>query len=52
MKKYSYWIQTFIERCPLCGNERRYKSREYTERPEEWDKRNHLEEVYDYCDET
>ena len=38
--------------CPLCGKEKIYRERRYTEKPNDkhWDERVQIEEVYDYCD--
>ena len=48
-EKKKYWIATSIWVCPICGSEQVYKSREYTKKPKDWNKRNEVKEAYDYC---
>lgn len=47
-----YWYKNFIESCPLCFSERRWRERQYTTAPpkysqERWD---YNGMVYDWCD--
>lgn len=48
MKKY--WIYKTVYMCPLCGSEKVYRERMYTEKPIEWTERQSLKDHYDYCD--
>lgn len=45
-----YWYLYVYEFCPVCGRDESYKIRQYTEKPEEYDKRHVTEQVYDWCD--
>ena len=47
--KKKYWILSYTQICPVCGQEHTYKSREYSEKPKDWNERNEIKEVYDYC---
>ena len=45
-----YWYLTTIEYCPVCGSEAKYRERQYTEKPEDWEDRNIMHTRYDWCD--
>lgn len=34
-----YWYKIFIEECVLCGRIVKYKERQYSEKPKEYDER-------------
>lgn len=40
IKKRKYWYKTDRYICVLCGAESVYRERQYTERPEDYNKRN------------
>lgn len=47
--KKKYWISSYTTSCPVCGREDTVKSREYSEKPKDWNDRNEFVEHYDYC---
>lgn len=51
MNRMKYWYKETIFYCPVCGREDKHKSRMYTKKPKDWNKRHELIETYDYCNE-
>lgn len=45
-----HWYKITRHYCPLCDSEKIYRERVYGKRPFEWDERNTIHDVYDYCD--
>lgn len=45
-----YWYATDTYECPICGREEIYKSRQYSKKPNDYNKRNVVRDSYDYCD--
>lgn len=48
-EKKKYWYSFYIKSCPVCGSTDTYKIREYTPKPEDYNKRYEYAEVYDWC---
>jgi len=48
MKKY--WYKFYINYCPVCGSEDKWKERQYTKKPKDGAKRYEVRERYDWCD--
>jgi len=46
-----YWYLRTHEWCPVCGRGRFYRERQYTEKPEDFNKRHVEVQRYDYCEE-
>ncbi len=47
----TYWIESDIYYCPICGGEDKLPERIYDRpRPDDWSERNHIIERWDYCD--
>jgi hypothetical protein len=40
------WYEIFIEVCPVCGDEQKYRERRHGQKPEN---PYHITEIYDYC---
>jgi len=51
MKAKKYWYQYFLEMCPVCGHESRWKERRYTRKPKAVHRRYSIVQVYDWCNE-
>ena len=44
------WYEIYVFACPVCGREKVYRERRPPPRPEQWERRHHYEESYDWCD--
>jgi len=47
--KRPYWYYTIIEVCPVCGQERRFRERQYNPKPLAAEQRVAWLEAYDGC---
>lgn len=45
----TYWYFVTLKYCPVCGSERIYRERVYTPKPEAWEDRHKVEDLYDWC---
>lgn len=46
----SHWYKITVFYCPLCGQDRTFRERQYGPKPEERNLRYRVREVYDWCD--
>lgn len=44
-----YWYKITYEECPMCGNGRTWRERQYSPKPENPKERIFWESIYDYC---
>ncbi len=43
------WYFVTVEYCPICAHDRTTRERRYTARPERWEDRHEIFEVWDGC---
>ncbi len=47
-----YWYKIEHDECPVCGKRDTYKERQYTTKPDDYNKRIIIKQVYDHCMES